>query len=114
MSATRSLNLLSLLGDFPWEEAIDLIEAAQEADPDADVDELIEDAAEWLDKVVDFSKLGGAGAAIEAFDQVLFESALKLIWKTQSPEAKARRKSRREERRAKRKARKAARQQRRG
>jgi hypothetical protein len=110
MSNTR---LFPLLASFPWEEAIDLIEAAHEADPNVDVDDLISEAAEWLDQVADFSGAGGAGVAIEAFDHLIFESALKLLWKTQSPEAKAARKQRRKARRAKRKARQAARRERR-
>jgi hypothetical protein len=107
--ARSPLSVLGALKDFPWQEAIELIEAAQDADPNADLDDLFEDAAEWLDSVIDFSQLGPGGAAVEAFDHMIFENALRLVYKAQSPEARAKRKTRRDERKAKRQARRAER-----
>jgi hypothetical protein len=107
------LDVLKSLSDFPWDDAVDLIEAAQEADPDADVDELIADAAVWLDTVIDFTKFGTGGATLELFDHMIFESGLRLIYKSQSPGAREKRQTRRADRKAKRQALRGARRARR-
>jgi hypothetical protein len=101
--------LFQILSTFPWNDAVDLIEAAQAADPNTDVDEHIKAAAGWLDQVADFSQIEGSGAVIELFDGAIFEAALRLVWSTQSPEAKAERQARRAARRDRRAARRAGR-----
>tara|TARA_R110002012_G_C11589462_1_gene606101 strand:- start:352 stop:711 length:360 start_codon:yes stop_codon:yes gene_type:complete len=119
MSRLAPIGVFQALATLPWNEMVDLIEAAQEGG--LDEDEAIQAAVELLDTMVDLSMLGPAGVALELVDAAILGAMLRLAWATQDPEAvekrKARRASRRErrqERRADRKARRADREAGRG
>jgi hypothetical protein len=112
MSASLApIGVLQALATLPWDEMVDLIEAAQEGG--LDEDEAIQAAVELLDTMVDLSMLGPAGAALELVDAAILGAMLRLAWATQSAEAVAERRERRGRRRAKRKARRAERKARR-
>ena len=63
------IGVLQALATLPWDEMVDLIEAAQEGG--LDEDEAIQAAVELLDTMVDLSMLGPAGAALELVDAAI-------------------------------------------
>lgn len=114
MAPLAPIGVFQALATLPWDEMIDLIEAAHEGG--LDEDEAIQAAVELLDTMVDLSMLGPAGVALELVDAAILGAMLRLAWATQDPEAverrkarRARRRDRRQERRSERKQRRAAR-----
>jgi len=99
-----SLSVFQALATLPWDEMVDLIEAAKEGG--LDEDDAIQSAVELLDTMVDLSMLGPAGAALELVDAAILGAMLRIAWATQDPEAVERRRKRRELRRARRSVRK--------
>ncbi len=99
------------LATLPWDDMVDLIEAAHEGGLDEDA--AIQTAVELLDTMVDLSMLGPAGAALELVDAAILGAMLRLAWATQDGEAVERRKQRRAARRSKRALRREQRQARR-
>jgi hypothetical protein len=93
------------LKGLPWEDILDFMDQLVERDG-VDDEELVIMAADFLDDII-------PSGPLELVDGFLIESALRILWKSQTPEAKAARAARRAEREERRKARRAARQERR-
>lgn len=90
---------------LPWGDILDFMDQIHERDG-VDGEALVVAAADLLDDII-------PSGPLELVDGLLIESALRILWKSQTPEAKAARAARREDRKDRRKARRAARQKRR-
>ena len=110
--AILGVGILQALATIPWDEVVDMVEAAQEGG--LDEDDAIQAAVELLDTLVDLSILGPAGEALELVDAAVLGAIIRLVWATQSPERVAARQARRSARRARRHERRAARRANRG
>lgn len=110
--AIVGVGILQALATIPWDEVVDMVEAAHESG--LDEDDAIQAAVELLDTLVDLSILGPAGEALELVDAAVLGAIIRLVWATQSPEKKAARQERRAARRARRHERRAARRVNRG
>ena len=110
--AIVGVGIFQALATIPWDEVVDMVEAAQEGG--LDEDDAIQAAVELLDTLVDLRFLGPAGQALELVDAAVLGSIIRLVWATQSPERVAARQARRSARRARRHERRAARRANRG
>ena len=110
--AMLGVGILQALATIPWDEVVDMVEAAQEGG--LDEDEAIQAAVELLDVLVDLSVIGPAGQALELVDAAILGAIIRLVWATQTGEKVAARQERRAARRARRQERRAARRANRG
>ena len=110
--AILGVGILQALATIPWDEVVDMVEAAQEGG--LDEDEAIQATVELLDVLVDLSILGTPGEVLELVDAAVLGAIIRLVWATQSPEKVAARQARRGARRARRQERRAARRANRG
>ena len=97
-----------VLGKIPWGEVLDL--ADEMIDGGTPKKEALDQLAESLDDMIDFSALGGVGKVVEAVDRQIFRAALGVVVSLAGdPERRAERRARRQKRREERRARRAER-----
>lgn len=101
-------NKNEIMGKIPWGEILDV--ADEMIDGGKPKQDVLDQLADSLDDMIDFSNLGGVGKIVEAVDRQIFRAALGVVVSLAGdPERRAerreKRKKRREERRAKRQAR---------